>query len=142
MPRSLFANTVLAAPRDQQSTLQGSQPEGASTGCVRRMSDLAQNANTNEMFTASDAIRNAAFLSGKEAVPYKLAGNGANLIRPQRSSRLYGSSLAADALDTIVRMGMDRTMAGAGTTSPLGAQSCVGGSTVAPRRSRLKATIR
>ena len=109
--RSVPRPAKLFSHNDQQSTWQSSQPEGAPTGWGGRMSDLAQSANTNAMFTAINATGNAVFLSGEEAVPYKVSGNGATLIRPLRNNRLYRSSTAAEALDMIVRTGTGNILA-------------------------------
>jgi len=109
--RSVPRPAKLFSHNDQQSTWQSSQPEGAPTGWGGRMSDLAQSANTNAMFTAINATSNAVFLSGDEAVPYKVSGNGATLFRPLRNNRLYRSSAAAEALDTILRTGTGNILA-------------------------------
>lgn len=101
--RSVPIPSKLFSHNDQQSTWQSSQPEGAISGWGGRISDMAQSANTNAMFTAINATGNAVFLSGDEAVPYKVSSSGATLFRPLRNSRLYRSSEAADALDQILR---------------------------------------
>ncbi|MEO0690819.1 MAG: DUF1501 domain-containing protein [Pseudomonadota bacterium] len=101
--RSVPVPAKLFSHNDQQSTWQSSQPEGALSGWGGRMSDLAQSANTNAMFTAINATGNAVFLSGDQAVPYKVSGNGATLFRPLRNNRLYRSTEAAEALDQILR---------------------------------------
>ncbi|MEO1729684.1 MAG: DUF1501 domain-containing protein [Pseudomonadota bacterium] len=101
--RSVPVPAKLFSHNDQQSTWQSSQPEGALSGWGGRMSDLAQSANTNAMFTAINATGNAVFLSGDQAVPYKVSGNGATLFRPLRNNRLYRSAEAAEALDQILR---------------------------------------
>ena len=98
-PPKLFSHN------DQQSTWQSSQPEGSTTGWGGRMGDLAQSANTNAMFTAINATGNAVFLSGRNAVPYQVSASGATLFNPLRRNRLYNSSAAASALDTILRAG-------------------------------------
>lgn len=98
-PPKLFSHN------DQQSTWQSSQAEGSPSGWGGRMADLAQTANTNSMFTAINATGNAVFLSGQEAVPYQVSANGATLFRPLQNGRLFRSSAAADALDTILRTG-------------------------------------
>ncbi|MEM9310107.1 MAG: DUF1501 domain-containing protein [Pseudomonadota bacterium] len=109
MTRAQFDNGSVPAPpklfshNDQQSTWQSSQPEGALSGWGGRMADLAQSSNTNSMFTAINASGNAVFLSGEEALPYRVSANGATLVRPLDRNRLYNSSDAASALDTIMR---------------------------------------
>ena len=103
--RSVPRPAKLFSHNDQQSTWQSSNPEGARTGWGGRMSDLAQSANTNAMFTAINATGNAVFLSGQQAVPYKVSSSGATLFRPLRSNRLYRSSGAAQALDAILLTG-------------------------------------
>jgi len=109
--RSVPRPAKLFSHNDQQSTWQSSQVEGARTGWGGRMSDLAQTANTNAMFTAINATGNAVFLSGQTAVPYKVSSNGATLFRPLASNRLYRSSAAAEALNTILRTGSGNVLA-------------------------------
>ncbi len=105
LPPKLFSHN------DQQSTWQSSQPEGAPTGWGGRMSDLAQSANTNAMFTGINLSGNAVFLSGETAVPYQMSTNGATEFRPLRRNRLFGSSQGAAALDSILRSGSGNVFA-------------------------------
>ena len=109
--RSVPRPAKLFSHNDQQSTWQSSRAEGAPSGWGGRISDLAQTANSNAMFTAINATGNAVFLSGQTAVPYKVSSNGATLFRPLRSGRLYRSSTAADALNTILRTGTGNILA-------------------------------
>ena len=94
-PPKLFSHN------DQQSTWQSSQPEGATTGWGGRMGDLAQTANSNAMFTAINASGNAVFLSGEQAVPYQLSGNGAVEISGL-TNRVYGTRAFQDTIRQLV----------------------------------------
>ena len=103
------ANTV-AYPRppklfshnDQQSTWQSFQPEGSPTGWGGRMGDLGQSANTNAMFTAINATGNAVFLTGESAAPFQVGTKGAVTINGLENPRIFGSSAARDALETVL----------------------------------------
>lgn len=96
-PAKLFSHN------DQQSTWQSSQPEGSITGWGGRMGDLALAGNDpNSMFTAISATGNSVFLSGEEAIPYQIGPNGATLITPLESGRLFGSSAGSNALRTLL----------------------------------------
>lgn len=96
-PAKLFSHN------DQQSTWQSSQPEGSVTGWGGRMADLAQSANTNQMFTAISATGNSVFLSGDQAIPYQVGPNGAVIINGIRNGQIFGNSAAGTALDTLLK---------------------------------------
>jgi uncharacterized protein (DUF1501 family) len=104
-PAKLFSHN------DQQSTWQSSQPEGSRTGWGGRMGDLALSSNTNSMFTAINATGNAVFLSGQNAVPYQVSSSGATLYNPLRTGRLFNSTVASQALGTLLRSGSGNVMA-------------------------------
>ena len=95
-PPKLFSHN------DQQSTWQSFQPEGSPTGWGGRMGDLAQSANTNAMFTAINATGNAVFLTGESAAPFQVGTRGAVTIKGLESPRIFGSSAARDALETML----------------------------------------
>ena len=109
--RSVPVPTKLFSHNDQQSTWQSSEPEGSPSGWGGRMGDLALSANTNSMFTAINATGNAVFLSGRNAVPYQVSPGGATLFRPLSNGRLFQSSPAAGALETILRTGTGNVLA-------------------------------
>ncbi len=95
-PAKLFSHN------DQQSTWQSGSPEGSVAGWGGRLGDLAQNSNTNSMFTAINATGNAVFLSGDQIEPYSVAPSGAiEMAALQRN--LYGSSAASQALETLLK---------------------------------------
>ncbi len=104
-PAKLFSHN------DQQSTWQSSQPEGSQTGWGGRMGDLALTSNTNAMFTAINATGNAVFLSGQTAVPYQVSPAGATLYNPLQSGRLFNSTAASQALNTVLRSGSGNVLA-------------------------------
>lgn len=100
-PRTYPRPSKLFSHNDQQSTWQSSKPEGAPSGWGGRIGDLALGSNTNAMFTCISATGNAVFLTGEDALSYRVSGGGAipveNLTR-----RLYGSSEGSDALRTLI----------------------------------------
>ena len=104
-PAKLFSHN------DQQSTWQSSAPEGSPTGWGGRMGDLALTSNTNSMFTAINATGNAVFLSGRTAVPYQVSPAGATLFNPVQTGRLFNSTVASQALGTLLRTGTGNVMA-------------------------------
>lgn len=104
-PAKLFSHN------DQQSTWQSSQPEGSPSGWGGRMGDLALSSNTNSMFTAINATGNAVFLSGRTAVPYQVSPTGATLFNPLQTGRLFNSTAASQALNTLLRSGSGNVLA-------------------------------
>ncbi len=117
MTRAQYDNGSVPRPpklfshNDQQSTWQSSQPEGSRTGWGGRMGDLALTSNTNSMFTAINATGNAVFLSGQTAVPYQVSAAGATLYNPLQTGRLFNSTVASQALGTLLRSGSGHVMA-------------------------------
>lgn len=117
LTRAQFDNNSVPRPaklfshNDQQSTWQSSQPEGSRTGWGGRMGDLALTSNTNAMFTAINATGNAVFLSGQTAAPYQVSSAGATLYNPLQTGRLFNSSVASQALGTLLRSGSGNVMA-------------------------------
>jgi uncharacterized protein (DUF1501 family) len=103
--------TKLFSHNDQQSTWQSSEPEGSPSGWGGRMADLALTSNTNAMFTAINATGNAVFLSGRTAVPYQVSPSGATLFNPLQSGRLFNSTVASQALSTLLRSGSGNVFA-------------------------------
>lgn len=95
-PAKLFSHN------DQQSTWQSSQPEGSTSGWGGRMGDLALTSNTNSMFTVINASGNAVFMTGETAVPYQVSSSGATVMRGVDRGRLYGSSAASTALQSLL----------------------------------------
>lgn len=104
-PPKLFSHN------DQQSTWQSSNPEGSRTGWGGRIGDLALTSNTNAMFTAINATGNAVFLSGQTAAPYQVSSAGATLYNPLQTGRLFNSTVASQALGTLLRSGSGNVMA-------------------------------
>ncbi|MBV7258997.1 DUF1501 domain-containing protein [Erythrobacter crassostreae] len=95
-PQFLFSHN------DQSSIWQSSQPEGARSGWGGRMSDLAQGANQNSMFTCINVAGTSVFLNGETAVPYRITPSGPGLISGLRRN-VQGSSTASRALDELIR---------------------------------------
>ena len=96
-PAKLFSHN------DQQSTWQSSAPEGSITGWGGRMGDLAQDSNTNAMFTAISPAGNSVFLSGNQIFPYGVSNSGAIEMTAVRNNNLYGSGPAGQALSALLR---------------------------------------
>ncbi len=117
MTRAQFDNGSVPRPaklfshNDQQSTWQSSAPEGSPSGWGGRMADLALTSNTNSMFTAINATGNAVFLSGRTAVPYQVSPAGATLFNPVQTGRLFNSTVASQAMGTLLRTGTGNVMA-------------------------------
>lgn len=95
-PSKLFSHN------DQQSTWQSFGPEGATQGWGGRISDLAMSVNQNAMFTAINATGNAVFLSGRNAVPYRVSRSGAPVSNALNAGRLFNSATAVDAMRSII----------------------------------------
>lgn len=94
-PAKLFSHN------DQRSTWQAFRPEGAVTGWGGMLGDIGMSSNQNAMFTAINTSGNAVFLSGQETGAYRIGSSGAT--RVGGLSRLYGSAVAGNALDTLLR---------------------------------------
>ncbi|MEL6707199.1 MAG: DUF1501 domain-containing protein [Pseudomonadota bacterium] len=97
-PAKLFSHN------DQQSTWQSGAPEGSVSGWGGRIGDLAQDRNTNSMFTAINATGNAVFLSGDEIQPYGIASQGAIEIGGL-DRNVYRSAATSEALRTLLTQG-------------------------------------
>lgn len=85
-PAHLFSHN------DQQSTWQTSQPEGALSGWGGRLADLAQTANTNQMFTAINTIGSGIFLQGERVIPFRVAPSGPPLFSGLTFNKIAGIS--------------------------------------------------
>lgn len=95
LPPRLFSHN------DQQSVWQSTLPEGATSGWGGRMGDLFQASNAHATFTCVNVAGNAVYLSGKTAVQYQVALNGAVPLAAVKQP-LFGSSTASAALRTLV----------------------------------------
>lgn len=96
LPSKLFSHN------DQQSTWLSLKPEGARFGWGGVFADahLANNANSNETFTAISLAGNSVFLSGEAARPYQINADGVSEIRVFDRNRLAPTvGLSNDALD-------------------------------------------
>jgi uncharacterized protein (DUF1501 family) len=94
-PAKLFSHN------DQQSTWQSSKPEGSTDGWGGRMGDLALSSNANSLFTCISATGNAVFLSGQEALGYRVSSSGALAVNGIKNN-LFGSSAGSAALRTLM----------------------------------------
>ena len=99
--RSVALPPKLFSHNDQQSILQSSSPEGASTGWGGRMGDLFQASNANSTFSCVNVSGNAVFLSGNSAVQYQVTAAG-SVPLAGISNPLFGSKACSDALRTLV----------------------------------------
>ena len=70
LPPKLFSHN------DQQSYLQASSPEGASTGWGGRIGDLFQSGNGSSTLTCINTSGNAVYLTGTNAVQYAVGTGG------------------------------------------------------------------
>lgn len=95
LPPKLFSHN------DQQSAWQSSLPEGATSGWGGRMGDVFAAGNTNSTFTCVNVSGNAVFLTGANAVQYKVTSNGSVPINGIKNP-LYGSRACSDALRALV----------------------------------------
>lgn len=95
LPPKLFSHN------DQQSAWQSSLPEGATSGWGGRMGDVFAAGNTNSTFTCVNVSGNAVFLTGANAVQYKVTSNGSVPINGIKNP-LYGSRACSDALRSLV----------------------------------------
>jgi uncharacterized protein (DUF1501 family) len=108
LPAKLFSHN------DQQSTWQSLSPEGARSGWGGRMGDILMSANAQPLFTAVSAAGNAVFLAGSSVTQYQVSADGPVAVNGLNSA-MFGSTGAPAALR--------RTLAGAGTGSPLQAEA-------------------
>lgn len=95
-PRKLFSHN------DQQATWQASGVASNATGWGGRLSDLAQSANSNAMFTAINASGNAVFLTGGQSFPFRISTRGPELVNAIEAGRLYRSPPASEALKRVM----------------------------------------
>jgi uncharacterized protein (DUF1501 family) len=97
-PPQLFSHN------DQQSIWQSSSPEGSKVGWGGNIGDLAiaNQLNTNSLFTCMSVTGNAVFLSGDTALQYQLSTSGAIKIAPATSA-VYGSTAVRDAISTLIQ---------------------------------------
>lgn len=95
-PANLFSHN------DQQNTWQTFLPEGGTVGWGGRMADLLMAQNGNPIFTSISAAGNAVFLSGNSARQYQVGTNGAIRLGSDSSSKVYGSTVVAQQMQSIV----------------------------------------
>ena len=97
IPPQLFSHN------DQQSVWQSSSPEGASAGWGGNIGDLALSSNgTNSMLTCISVTGNAVFLTGDDALAYKVNTLGAVKIGAV-TSNVFNSSAVRQAMSTLVQ---------------------------------------
>lgn len=97
-PPQLFSHN------DQQSLWQSSRPEGSKIGWGGNAGDLviANNVNSNSLFTCMSVSGNAVLLAGDTALQYQVSTNGAIKINPVGSS-VYGSNTIGSVINTLIR---------------------------------------
>lgn len=95
-PAKLFSHN------DQQSTWEAFRSEGAATGWGGKIGDLTLSSNTNSMFTAIGVSGNSVFLNGNDASAFQITPSGPITVYGI-SGRLYGSSVGASTLNTLLR---------------------------------------
>ena len=105
------ANSVKLPPKlfshnDQQSYLQASNPEGATSGWGGRIGDLFQSGNGSATLNCVNASGNAVYLTGKSAVQYAV-GTGGPIALINNSTQLYSSTTAMSTLQ-VADHGSDR----------------------------------
>ena len=106
LPPKLFSHN------DQQAYWQSSaQTEGAQTGWGGRAADLMLSGNGKASLTCVSINGNALFLSGQSAFASHISSSGATTVNALRSGSLFGSSVAATALRTLMTQNPTTTMA-------------------------------
>ncbi|NCP18460.1 MAG: DUF1501 domain-containing protein [Erythrobacter sp.] len=103
-PAKLFSHN------DQQSTWQSFAPEGSVVGWGGRLGDLALSSNSNAIFTNISASGNAVFLAGQNSLAYQVSSKGAIAINGL-GGKLYGSSVAGSALETLLTQPSNHVLA-------------------------------
>lgn len=95
LPPKLFSHN------DQTSIWQSSLPEGAVTGWGGRIGDLFLSGNGGSALTCISVTGNAVYLSGHQAVQYRVSTSGAVPVRGAKTT-LYGSAACAAALRELI----------------------------------------
>ena len=93
----------LLSHNDQSSIWLSSLPEGSTVGWGGGLADLAQESNTNAMFTCMSLSGNAVFLSGRDAFPLRLSTGGLSISTNLTGTTMYGSSTVKDAFTALMR---------------------------------------
>lgn len=97
LPAKLFSHN------DQQSNWQTSgEAEGATTGWGGRMADLVLSGNSKALFSCISVNGDAVYLSGQQALSYKIGSGGATTINSSAANSLFGSAACAGALRSLV----------------------------------------
>lgn len=97
IPPRLFSHN------DQQNVWQTFGAEGTTIGWGGRLGDLAlaNNSNTNSLFTCMSPSGSAVFLAGQQAFSYQIGPNGVIPVNGIKSP-LFGSAAASTALRTLM----------------------------------------
>lgn len=95
LPPKLFSHN------DQTSIWQSSLPEGAVTGWGGRMGDLFLSGNGASALTCISVTGNAVYLSGQQAVQYRVSTSGAVPVRGVKGT-LFGSAACAAELRALI----------------------------------------
>jgi uncharacterized protein (DUF1501 family) len=93
----------LQSHNDQTSIWLSSSPEGSTVGWGGSLADLAQDSNTNAMFTCMSVSGNAVFLSGRDAVPLRVGTSGLAFSGNLTGATMYGSASVKGAFNTLMR---------------------------------------
>jgi uncharacterized protein (DUF1501 family) len=97
----------LQSHNDQTSIWLSSSPEGSTVGWGGSLADLAQDSNTNAMFTCMSVSGNAVFLSGRDALPLRVGTAGLSFSGNLTASTMYGSGSVKSAFTNLMRQASD-----------------------------------
>ena len=108
MTRAQYDNRSVPRPpklfshNDQRSTWQSYSPEGETLGAGGRIGDLAMSSNTNAMFSCISATSDPLFLAGDKTTTYRVSKDGAVPIDGITRGKVYRSSAASAALQSLL----------------------------------------
>jgi uncharacterized protein (DUF1501 family) len=93
----------LLSHNDQTSIWLSSSPEGSTVGWGGSLADLAQDGNTNAMFTCMSVSGNTVFLAGRDAFPLRLGTGGLSFSSSLTASTMYNSASVKSAFTNLMR---------------------------------------
>lgn len=97
----------LMSHNDQASIWLSSSPEGSTVGWGGGLADLAQQSDSNAMFTCMSVSGNTVFLSGRDAVPLRVGTSGLAFSSSLTGPTLYGSTSVSNAFKSLMRQASD-----------------------------------
>lgn len=98
LPPKLFSHN------DQTLVWQSQRPEGSTEGWGGRIGDLALASNSRSLFTCISVAGQGVLLSGRDALAYRIAADGAIPIHAVQGP-VYGSSAVRDAMLALLTKG-------------------------------------